>query len=43
MHDREAVQAGLAILADERDRQRSPEEEEKAQHILFGKGQMQNT
>ena len=43
LHDRPAVQAGLKILADERDRQRSPEEEEKARDLLFGKGQLQNT
>lgn len=36
---RPAVIAGLAIMADERDRKRSKEEEAKAKELLFGKGQ----
>ena len=39
---RPAVQRGLAVLADERDRQRSPEEEAKAKEVLFGKTQYQS-
>ena len=42
MYERPAVQAGLKVLADERDRKRTPEEEAKAKELLFGKGQLQN-
>ena len=40
--ERPAVQRGLAILADERDRKRSEEEEKAAKEVLFGKQQYES-
>ena len=42
MKERPAVQKGLAVLADERDRKRTPEEEAKAREVMFGKTQYEN-